>query len=76
VLDIELLFSFSGAVVVLFCVTGLTVIETLAVLLVELSSFAVNVKLSDLVSLSKELSDPCLGEDVRANRSSYHHPHQ
>jgi hypothetical protein len=31
---------------VLICVTGLTVIETLAVLLVELSSVAVNVKLS------------------------------
>jgi hypothetical protein len=34
---------------ILFCVTGLTVIETLAVLLVELLSFAVNVKLSDPV---------------------------
>jgi hypothetical protein len=49
VLDIELLFSFSGAAVLLFCVTGLTVMETLAVLLVELLSFAVNVKLSDPV---------------------------
>ena len=46
VLDIVLLFSFSGAAVVLLCVTGLTVMETLAVLLVELSSLAVNVKLS------------------------------
>jgi hypothetical protein len=49
VLDIELLFSFSGAAVLLFCVTGLTVMKTLAVLLVELLSFAVNVKLSDPV---------------------------
>ena len=49
VLDIILLFSFSGAVVVLVFVTGLTVMETLAVLLVELLSFAVNVKLSDPV---------------------------
>jgi hypothetical protein len=49
VLDIELLFSFSGTAVLLFCVTGLTVMESLAVLLVELLSFAVNVKLSDPV---------------------------
>ncbi len=46
VLDIVFLFSFSGAAVGLLFVTGMTVMETLAVLLVELSSLAVNVKLS------------------------------
>ncbi len=42
-------FSFSGADVALIFDTGLTVMETLAVLLVELSSLTVNVKLSDPV---------------------------
>ena len=42
-------FSFSGAEVALIFDTGLTVMETLAVLLVELSSLVVNVKLSDPV---------------------------